>query len=373
MLITFNGRYNYKTNIYILLVICYIIKSLDDYEKFLDQNILKTNNIKNFISSLISAVFDRNFYIFSIIFYIIEQKKIKSNKIVKTDSSINNINRISFIKRNNNVANYIKSICLIFICFLISIILYAIKISDFHIKLYFTSLAFAFLTLFFFNFILLHKKIYKHHKLSLFVMVLFNIPLFIYYCFNVEIEREIYNIFYFIGYTIIFIIYQFIIEKYYMSVYFVFFIEGLFNIISTIIILIIKIKKNYEFNLIFKYYIINNIFYFSFQLMNLLNIYYFSPTKCISADIFARSLLILCYEIYKIDYENNIFRIICDLILNPLNLIMVLIYDEIIILNFCGLNENTEENIIIRQQIDLKILNDNKNEKETKNVDNSLN
>ena len=372
MLITFNGRYNFKTYIFLILVICYVIKSLDDYEKFLDQNILqnKKKKIKNIYSSLISAIFDRNFYIFSIILYILEQKKIKSNKNIKKDSSINNVGRISFIKGNNNAAKYIKSIILIFICFLISIILYTIKISDFHFKLYFTSLSFAFLTLFFFNFNLLHKKIYKHHKLSLFIIVLFNIPLFIYYCFIVEIEREIFNIFYFIGYTIIFIIYQFIIEKYYMSVYFVFLIEGLINFISTIIILIIKIKNNIEFNLIFKYYIINNIFYFNFQLWNLLNIYYFSPIKCISADIFARSLLIICYEIFKIDYGNKIFLIIFDIILNPLNLIMVLIYDEIIILNFWGLNENTEENIIIRQKIDLKILNDNKSEIEIKNIEN---
>ena len=157
-----------------------------------------------------------------------------------------------------------------------------------------------------------------------------------------------------------------------MSIYFIFFIEGLINIISTIIILIIKIKNNIEFNLIFKYYIINNIFYFSFQLFNLLNIYYFSTTKCISADIFARSLLMLCYKIFDLEYS-NVFEIISDIILNPLNLIMVLIYDEIIILNFYGLNENTEENIIIRQQIDLKVLNDNKNEMETKYIDNSLN
>ena len=366
MLITFNGIYNFKTYIYLILVICYVIKSLDDYEKFLDQNILKSKKkIYNFYSSLISAIFDRNFYIFSIIFYIIEQNKIKSNKNHKKESSINNVGRISFIKGNNNAAKYIKSIILIFICFLISIILYTIKISDFHFKLYFTSLSFAFLTLFFFNFILLHKKIYKHHKLSLFVIVLFNIPLFIYYCFNVEIEREIFNIFYFIGYTIIFIIYQFIIEKYYMSVYFVFLIEGLINFISTIIILIIKIKNNIEFNLIFKYYIINNIFYFNFQLWNLLNIYYFSPIKCISADIFARALLILCFKIYSNKYDHW-FEMLFDIFLNPLNLVMIFIYDEIIILNFCGLNENIQENIIIRQSIDLKIIDEIKIENKIK-------
>ena len=357
MLITLNGRFSYKIYFFFILVICYGFKSYDGYDKFLDKNIFsEPKRISNLTCSLFTAIFDRNFYIFSIIFYLIEKNRIKSTKIIKNESSLHKYKRndYSFIKNENN-SNNIKSIFLIFICFLISITLYTIKVNNSHFKLYFTSLSFAFLTICFFNFILLKKKFYNHHKLALFMIILFNIPLFIYYSFKVQIEREIFNIFYFIGYSIIFIIYQFIIEKYYMSVYYIFFIEGLMNFISTIIILIIKIQLDIKFKFIYKDYIINNIFYFNFQLWNLLNIYYFSPIKCITADIFARALLILCFKIYASKYDHW-FEMLFDILLNPLNLVMIFIYDEIIILNFCGLNENIKENIIIRQSIDLKII-----------------
>ena len=372
MLIAFNGRFSYKIIYFFLLVICYGFKSYDDHKKFLDKNIFEdAEKINKIICSLFTAIFDRNFYIFSFIFYLIEKKRIKSNKIKEQNKSISNYNRTeySFIKENKNNSNNIKSIFLIFICFLISIILYTIKVNNIKFKLYFTSLSFAFITIFFFNFILFHKKIYKHHKITLIIIIIFNIPLFIYYSFKIQLEREIFNIAYFIGYSIIFIIYQFIIEKYYMSIYSVFFIEGLMNFISTIIIIIIiKIKKEIKFKFIFKDYIINNVFYFMIQLFILINIYFFSPIKCICADIFSRALLILCYKIYVSKYDNY-FEMFFDIFLNPLNLIMIIIYDEIIILNCYGLDENTQENIINRQKIDLKIINENKIETSTINDD----
>ena len=363
MLITCNGRFSYKVYFFLLLVICYGFKSYDDFDKFLDKNIFcEAEKINNLICSLFTAIFDRNFYIFSIIFYLIEKKRIKSTKKIQRESTINLYKRNEYsIIIDNNKSNYIKSIFLIFICFLISIILYTIKVNNSRFKLYFTSLSFGFLTICFFNFILLKKKVYNHHKLALFIIIVFNIPLFIYYSFNVQIERELFNIAYFIGYSIIFIIYQFIMEKYYMSVYFVFFIEGLMNFISTIIILIIKISIDIKFKFIYKDYIINNVFYFMTQLFNLLNIYYFSPIKCISADIFARALLILCFKIYASKYDHW-FEKLFDIFLNPLNLVMIFIYDEIIILNFYGLDENIKKNIIIRQKIDLKIIDEIKTE-----------
>ena len=375
MLIKYNGgRFSYKSFYFLILVIVFVLKSIDDdSHKFLDKNIIKNIKIKKLIRSLITAIFDRNFYIFSIILYIIEKKQIEFMKIKKTKYfSFNKFNRneYKFIKDNNLTFNYIKSIFLIFICFFISIFLYTIKVNNEDFKLYFTSLSFAFMTIFFLNFIMFHKKIYKHHKLALYTIILFNIPIFIYYSTKVQIERELYNILYFICYPIIFIIYQFIIEKYYMSIYFIFFIEGLMNFISTIIILIIKIKKNYEYNFNFKDYIINNIFYFMLQLFYLINIYNFSPIKCILAELCARALLILCYVVYTIDY-GNVFETIFDIIVNPINIIMILIYDEIIILNFFGLNKNIEENIIQRQNFDLNIIKEM--EFENSSIDDILN
>ena len=369
MLIKYNGgRFSYKSFYFFILFLVFVLKSVDDdCHKFLDKNIIKNEKIKKLIRSLITAIFDRNFYIFSIILYIIEKKQIEFMKIKKTKYfSFNKFNRneYKFIKDNNLTFNYIKSIFLIFICFLISIFLYTIKVNNEDFKLYFTSLSFAFMTIFFLNFIMFHKKIYKHHKLALYTIILFNIPIFIYYSTKVQIERELYNILYFICYPIIFIIYQFIIEKYYMSIYFIFFIEGLMNFISTIIILIIKIKKNYEYNFNFKDYIINNIFYFMLQLFYLINIYNFSPIKCILAELCARALLILCYVVYTIDY-GNVFETIFDIIVNPINIIMILIYDEIIILNFLGLNKNIQENIIQRQNSDLSIINEIESDKKS--------
>ena len=364
MFIKYNGgRFSYKSFYFLILVICFCFKSYDGYHKYLDKNIIKTEKIEKLVCSLFTAIFDRNFYIFSIILYIIEKKQNQSTKKEKKNFSFYNFNKIdySYIKDYRFKLILIKSILLIFICFLISILLYTLKVNNKGFKLYFTSLSFAFITIFFFNFILFHKKIYKHHKIALYIIILFNIPIFIYYSTKTQIERELFNIAYFICYSIIFIIYQFIIEKYYMSVYFIFFIEGLMNFISTIIILIIIIKKEINFNFSYKDYIINNIFYFILQLFYLLNIYYFSPIKCLSAEIIARAIIILCFKIYVNKYDHFV-EMLFDIFLNPLNLIMILIYDEIIILNFCGLDENIQENIIHRQKIDLGIIKEIKKE-----------
>ena len=140
MLIALNGRFSYKVYFFLLLVICYGFKSYDGYDKFLDKNIFsEPEKISNFTCSLFTAIFDRNFYIFSIIFYLIEKNRIKSTKIIKNESSLHKYKRndYSFIKNENN-SNYIKSIFLIFICFLISLTLYTIKVNNSHFKLYFT-------------------------------------------------------------------------------------------------------------------------------------------------------------------------------------------------------------------------------------------
>jgi hypothetical protein len=337
------------------LVLILIIKSLDDDEKFLNKIYKNDKDNKDdkkisILKALFTSVINRIFYIFSFILYKIEKCEIKSNK------KINNINKPNSILINKKFSNlkYLKIVFLLFICFLFTTIIYTIKIYNKYI-LFFTAISFGFITLFFLNIFLLHKKIYKHHKLSLFLIILFNLSLYIYYLITANLYKEIFNIFYFVAFSINYFIYQIIIEKYFISIYMIFFIESLMYFMAAVVVIIDVVinggrEEVLKINII--YCFLNNLFYFTYQLFILLNIYYFSPIKCITADLLARNILIIFYKIFVFKYRNN-FEKYSDFILIPLNLFLFLIYDEILNINLCGLNENIKKNIKIRQEIDV--------------------
>jgi len=349
MILSFNFEYSNKTFIFMFLVLILLIKSSDDDKKFLNK-IYKNNNKDDKIISILKALFtsviNRIFYIFSFILYKIEKYKMNSNKKIITINIPNSIvidKKISYIK-------YLKVVFLIFICFLFTIIIYTIKIYN-RYKLFFTAISFGFITLFFLNIYLLHQKIYKHHKLSLFLIIFFNLSLYIYYLITATIAKEIFNIFYFVAFSINYFIYQIIIEKYFISIYMIFFIESLMYFITAIIIIIITGNKTEVLKINIIYCFLNNLFYFTYQLFILLNIYYFSPIKCITADLLARNILIICYKLYVFEYRNY-FEKYSDLIVITLNLFFILVYDEILNINLYGLDENIKKNIKIRQDID---------------------
>ena len=174
-----------------------------------------------------------------------------------------------------------------------------------------------------------------------------------YHMINDNKYESLFNFAYYIVFSIRLLIYQFIMEKYYISFYFIYLIEGIMffiglNIIN-IILLIIKEKFNIYYN---TYILIDNGFNFIIHLLYFLIIYFYSPINCILTEIISRSLYYSFIDNHK---DNNII-FISNIIIPILTLIFVLIFEEILVLNFCNLNKNIKKNMEKRETNEFKNL-----------------
>ena len=149
---------------------------------------------------------------------------------------------------------------------------------------------------------------------------------------------------------------KYIIQKYFISPLKLSLIFGIFSIFLTclgfIIYSLIKyhdlsyFKDCLDFSEVDNKLIISIYFIATFlvetthQLLILLAIFYFSPTLIIVTDIISPMLL---WIVVTIEYGYSM----PDVILNPIGYVIVifssLIYNELIILNFCGLSKNTKK------------------------------
>ena len=82
--------------------------------------------------------------------------------------------------------------------------------------------------------------------------------------------------------------------------------------------------------------------------MVFLTIYYFSPTFFVITDLFSPLFQLIIFKILDGVPTNNEFLFI--IIGYIICIIASLFYNELIICNFCGLSENTAENIRKRGQ-----------------------
>ena len=88
------------------------------------------------------------------------------------------------------------------------------------------------------------------------------------------------------------------------------------------------------------YFVVTFLIETTHQVFTLLAIFYFSPTLIIVTDIISPMLLWIVLS------TQNIYSTL-EIILNPIGYLIVifssLIYNELIILNFCGLSKNTKK------------------------------
>jgi len=215
-------------------------------------------------------------------------------------------------------------------------------------------------------------KIYRHHFVSLIVILLNLILLIISFiiCFP---DCTIQTIFYYFFYSFLFCLYC-ILGKKYLNL----FSNSPYNIMlyigitSTIILFIYDITifsvfdnnddNNNKYGIIFGFKnmtSIFSIFIFIFDVVcnffsNIgiwMTLYYYSPFHYIISESISEYLFILYdYILFKRDYKFS--DIMLYTIIYIINFIFSLIFNEIIILKFCGLNYNIKENIEEREQID---------------------
>ena len=246
-----------------------------------------------------------------------------------------------------------------------------------------------------FSYLLLNKNLYKHHIFAL-ILTLIGAFIIILTRFILKysfIDDFLYHILIFLLsfiFSFSLVLIKYIMIKFLISPYFFLFYDGLFCIINLIICvfleypLIINIndymnskidvkKENdrYFINNYLKIFTLysqeNTNFYFSlffsfissfcYFIFNVLTIFRFSPYLNVLTDFLTPFLYNIFNFIFLEDDRSNknIYRYFFEFIGHIIIILGASILNELIILNFLGLNENTYEKISERGSLDFKI------------------
>ena len=354
------------------------------------QYLIQENKIVN-KSQLLDSLVDDLSYIFAGLFYFISYFKEKFNKNNEPPSNNENNNSgIIYIYNEGITYNYnpYKVILLIILLSLIigiNEILYIIIT----VKNVFEERICFLLFIPLFSKLILKENIFKHQYFSLLLSIIGIIFLLIPVGLKFSKEDIIPNILNFIIgilYSLFTVIIKYIIEKYYISPLKIglllgaikIFINFIFYIIYSLIVFkdLSFIKDCFDFFPIENklkisvYIILYIIFYIALNLFTLLVLFYFSPTLIMITDIIGPFLLWIAIAI-KYGEEKY------EVIFNPLGYLIIIfcsvIYNEIIIFNFCGLNKNTKKFINQRINKELKQIKKNKDEILSDDIEQSLN
>ena len=319
-------------------------------------------------------------YIFAGLFYFISYFRGNFHEN-KDSSSINGNNNTGIIYiYNEGILHNYNPYKIIMLIILLSLIR---GIHDFHNifvhgkNVFQRRLYFLFFIPLFSKFIL-KENIFKHQYFSLIIAIIGIIFLLIPVCLELKNEDIIPNILNFINgiiYSLFLVIIKFIIEKYYISPLKIGIIIGIISIFINFIFFIIYsliesndlsfIKDCFNFKIENKlqisiYIILYTIFYVALNLLTLLSLFYFSPTLIMIIDIISPFLLWIAMVIKE---DRNKLE---ELVLNPIGYLIVffaaIIYNEIIIFNFCGLNKNTRKFVNQRINEELNEIKKNKDE-----------
>ena len=298
------------------------------------------SNISSSFGSLLS------FIVF--IIYTISHKG-KNNKTDLPLIKKNNMNEISMPKK-------ILWILLVSIIAFIYIILDCfIWINDNDIN----TFAFYFIFLTFFSNLLLKNKLYKHHYISIIIMIILD---FIYSIIIVkesiiDIYEQDFSFFTIISYILFYslelVFYKYYMLKKYIQSYEILFFKGLFLSIFLIITLIILIKKEWIYSFWNYYEIIDlkeiiilvsmTLIYFIYNLLQLIIIDYFSPYHILLTNLIPEKIF---YLFFDDSYETE--QLIVVIVILLIYTFMILVFIEFIQLNFLGLSKMTKKNIDLR-------------------------
>ena len=223
--------------------------------------------------------------------------------------------------------------------------------------------------------LILKENIFRHHYFALTISFTGMIVLFIPVALVVNRDDIVANILkciFSIGYSLFLIIIKYITNVYYISIFKICLIFSIMSICFTIIGFCIYslidykdftyIKNNFDFSevengtKIIIYFVATFILSIIVDFLLLIIILYFSPILFMVTDIIHPLSMFIVNSIANGVSMPNV-------ILYPIGYLIVLlgslIYNEVLILNFCGLNKNTKKFVLIRQEsesADLKIL-----------------
>ena len=234
----------------------------------------------------------------------------------------------------------------------------------------------------FFSKIILKSELFKHQILSLFISIIGIILLFIPISLKIQKSDILYNILIFFISTarsFIFVMVKLLTHKYFLSPYFCLFYIGFFSLIILLVgfIIFYLIKDHNLDNFIrnfrdedllsVTYLILTIIFTLINNVLSFLVIFYFSPTLLMVTDII-HPIIKWIISLFKNEKEYKILDIILNSIGYSLVLFFSLIYNEIIIFNFFGLNRKTIKYLDEKQREETSSIIDNFDD-EDNNID----
>lgn len=365
----------------LLILIFPIFKQIDSIVKKI--YIQKDNNLFKIFRMFLS-------YEFSIIFLIISKfinktkKKIEEKEIIEPtkDLDSNPNNQIEIGYKSLKKKKMIRSIIFLLILSIINAgsYFYNYYVGDDSIKFSRNTIGIIleiiiYITL---SFFILKQKFYKLHYFVSLIMIVSLIGLFINYSVQLEDKTDYYTIFwYFLLYTLLYGFFN-VLLKLYLNIYFNS-IYYILLVIGTIICFLLLLYDTFAYcfnedlsGIIIGFQInINNaknfflflcdlILQFIFNIGIVLTIYYFTPFHFIISEFISELLkyYINLIEFYEFDKkENNDFiystnNIIIFSLVFFINLLCSLIFNEIIILKFFGLEYYTKKYINKRGSIE---------------------
>jgi len=275
------------------------------------------------------------------------------------------------INNNGNIKTQIKIILfLLLISFLMILteisIVFSIKKTIIENRLYY---------IFYISFLskyILKDNIYKHQILSLFISLIGMILLCIPVILVINKEDLFINLFDFLVsfcFPLYLVLIKYLIHNYYLSPLLCLLFIGIISILYTFIgfasysLIQYKdfsfIKNNFDFSknsMGIKFYIyllIALILDSIYQVLNISMIFYFPPTLIAVTDTISPMLLWIIASILRGIEVNKYKTIFFNTTGYLFQLVAGLIYNEIIICNFCGLNEYTKKNLLEKQNEEL--------------------
>ena len=232
-----------------------------------------------------------------------------------------------------------------------------------------------------FSYWLLKMKLYKHHYLSIIFIIIFGITHnFISGNFETNKQKENYigYIIYFFAesiFNVSYVLYKFFMIKKFIKSYAILFFQGLIELILGIIFLAITTKYFPEFDSLTTY--LENLdssditIFISLIFINFVTF----VTIFIIIDIFTPFHIFLLNILSEIifgffdgTFKSEIYKTIIYYIFIFISIFMVLVFIEIIQLNFCGLSTMTKKNIEERAKLDSMFNEDNDDEDNNNNI-----
>ena len=226
------------------------------------------------------------------------------------------------------------------------------------------------------NIIVFKKRIFRHQKLALIISAIGIIPILISFALFLKVDQYdiIYDIIIFIGgfcFALYLILIKYLTLNKRMNVFLLLLYQGVLSFIYTLIIfsvisLIVKGDFTYIYNIFhcnednyicISYYYFSIIMYLLFnsvlQLLIFLVVYHFSPELLVISDIFSPlfSFIADCIQLH----EKNGVKIFLVVLGYLIIAIASFIYNELIVCNFCKLNENTWKAIDQKAYNDMKL------------------